>query len=427
MSKLNFILVSFIVFSFNVFAQSKIGIYGNDWTENWHDFQSNQTRHPLAKIILSGNITKNTTLVKTNFYLLAGDVYVTNNATLTIEPGTVIRGDFETSGTLIITQNSKIYAIGKPDEPIVFTSNKDCLDRKDGDWGGIVILGNAPLNILGGTYPLDFENPNSLCKFGGNDITSDSGVLKYVRIEYAGRSLNKNKSMNTLILAGVGSKTKIENLQISHSNKSAVDVRGGNLNLSNLITYKSAENDLKVSLGSTLYIFNSLMIRKTSTLETGMSRCIEVSSVDIKENTDFSKNHTNVFAKNLSLVNISKDNFGNLTEAILIKDKSKLVLENNLISGFNPVMKLSTEVAIMDNFTDFVVLRNNILNNCENIIKAKPDFNHTANLENELADSLNNKYTNKITTQELSSLLINIKLNQNPDFRMVTDEFFTKN
>ncbi len=427
MSKLNLILVLSVFFSTGIFAQSKTGICGNNWTENWSDFQTNHTKHVLAETILSGNITKNTTLYKTNCYLLVGNVFVTNNATLTIEAGTVIRGDFETNGTLIVTKNSKIYAVGKQDEPIVFTSNKDCMDRKEGDWGGIAILGNAPLNSLGETATIEVESINELYRFGGKDVASDSGILKYIRIEYAGKNYTKSKALNALTLAGVGNKTKIEYIQISHSNKSALDVKGGNLTVNNLITYRSLENDLKVSLGSTLNISNSLVIRKAATVEAGSSRCLEIASIDRSDNTDFNKKYTQVFAKNLSLVNVGENTFGNLTEAIYIKDKSKLVLENSLISGFDPVMKLATEVAILEDFTDLVEVKNNLFNNCKNIIKAKPDSNHTASLENELEDSLNQKYSNKSTNQELSTLLVNTKLNQKPDFRIITNEIFTKN
>ena len=98
----------------------------------------------FAQVTVSGDITTNTTWSKTNTYLLSGFVYVKNGATLTIEAGTLIKGDKLTKGALIITRGSKIIAEGTADQPIVFTSNESSPDY--GDWGGIIILGNGTTN-----------------------------------------------------------------------------------------------------------------------------------------------------------------------------------------------------------------------------------------------------------------------------------------
>ena len=97
-----------------------------------------------AQVVVSGAITANTTWTKNNTYLLQGFVYVKNGATLTIEPGTTIKGDKVSKGALIVTRGAKIIADGTPSEPIVFTSNES--SPTYGDWGGIIILGNAPTN-----------------------------------------------------------------------------------------------------------------------------------------------------------------------------------------------------------------------------------------------------------------------------------------
>ncbi|MBY0424382.1 MAG: hypothetical protein K2Q22_01995, partial [Cytophagales bacterium] len=121
---------------------SYIGALGtNDWTKGWSSYRS--AEYPEGTLILEGKITKNTTLYKNRTYLLRGTVYVTSGAILNIEPGTVIRGEFETSGTLVITRGSQIKAIGTATEPIVFTSNKPAAQRQPGDWGGIILLGKA--------------------------------------------------------------------------------------------------------------------------------------------------------------------------------------------------------------------------------------------------------------------------------------------
>ena len=148
-----------------------------------------------------------------------GTVHVANKATLTIEPGTVIRGDFATTGTLTVTRGSRIVAEGTETNPIVFTSNKPASERKPGDWGGVILMGDAPINRFGG-ISASFYEPNPIYNpFGGNNETGDTGILKYVRIEFAGKRLKGKYAFDALTLAGVGNMTKIENVQTSFSQK----------------------------------------------------------------------------------------------------------------------------------------------------------------------------------------------------------------
>ncbi|MFN3300916.1 MAG: hypothetical protein ACK41Z_12065, partial [Sediminibacterium sp.] len=99
-----------------------------------------------AQIVVSGNITSNTTWTNNNIYILSGFVYVKAGATLTIEPGTIIKGDFATKGSLIIERDAKIYANGTVTQPIVFTSQKAVGQRSYGDWGGLIVCGRASVN-----------------------------------------------------------------------------------------------------------------------------------------------------------------------------------------------------------------------------------------------------------------------------------------
>ncbi|NJM80617.1 MAG: hypothetical protein HC854_15185 [Flavobacterium sp.] len=133
---------------------------------------------------MSGIISEDKTLSSRETYLLQGTVYVTNNAVLKIEPGTLIRGDYNSCGTLVITKGAKIIAEGNESFPIVFTSNKDSYSRKPGDWGGIIIMGEAPVNTFGGVGILNFDLEQKYNRYGGNNIESNSGILKYVRVEY---------------------------------------------------------------------------------------------------------------------------------------------------------------------------------------------------------------------------------------------------
>ena len=166
-------------------AQQVKGIYGDsNWFTNWTNFRPATTEYRTSTQILTGIISSNMTLSRTNTYQLVGVVYVTNKAILTIESGTVIRGDKESCGTLVITKGCKIMAEGNETAPIIFTSNNNVSDRRPGDWGGIIILGDAPINRIGGVGYLDLNLIPEVSYYGGNNEDDNSGILKYVRIEY---------------------------------------------------------------------------------------------------------------------------------------------------------------------------------------------------------------------------------------------------
>ena len=132
----------------NVFAQQEKGIVGsNNWLNSWTEFKPSSVDYREPTQILSGNISKDTKLYKKDTYLLLGNVFVTDSTTLTIEPGTVILGDFKTNGTLTVSKGATIIADGLETDPIIFTSNRSV--KKPGDWGGIFILGDAPINKFG--------------------------------------------------------------------------------------------------------------------------------------------------------------------------------------------------------------------------------------------------------------------------------------
>ena len=221
MKKFTQILIIFLFVFGNVLAQQEKGIIGtNNWLYNWTEFNPNQEDYDEPTQILTGNITENVKLSKRETYLLVGNVFVTNNATLTIEPGTVIIGDYDTKATLTIARGSTIIADGLETDPIVFTSNRSI--KKSGDWGGIIILGDAPSNRFGNGSvasfysKLDGSNYGNT-NFGGENTGSCSGILRYVRIEYAGKRIKKTgEYFNALLLASVGNNTLIDNIMISY-------------------------------------------------------------------------------------------------------------------------------------------------------------------------------------------------------------------
>ena len=193
---------------------------------------------------IKGSITANTTIKAIDKNILEGFVYVEAGATLTIEPGAVIKGDKATKATLIIKPGAKIIAEGTVDKPIVFTSNQAKGSRNYGDWGGVVLLGKAPVNKT----PATIEGEN-ISTFGGTDAADNSGTLKYVRIEFAGIAFETDKEINGLTLGGVGSGTTIDYVQISYSGDDVYEWFGGNVNAKHLISYKNLDDDFDTDWG----------------------------------------------------------------------------------------------------------------------------------------------------------------------------------
>lgn len=197
----------------------------------------------------ANNITTNTTLNASTRYLMKGNVKVKSGATLIIQPGTIIMGDFESKGTLIIERGGKIYANGTLALPIVFTSEKPQNQRNPGDWGGVIILGRSGINTASGSDSAEIEGFGAGLGpiYGGQPRIDDdsSGVFRYVRLEFPGVNLTgvSGNEINGLTMGGVGSKTVIEYVQVSYSGDDSFEWFGGTVNCKYLIAYKSLDDD----------------------------------------------------------------------------------------------------------------------------------------------------------------------------------------
>lgn len=223
------------------------------------DGEGTNTGGNSNEVVLSGKITTNMTLDDaTKKYLISGVVYVTNGATLTVAPGITVYGELASKGALVITKGSKIIAEGTKDKPIVFTSEALEANRRSGDWGGIVLLGkastNASLNGVAGTGSIEggVNNSEGLGVYGGGaapDDNDNSGVLKYVRIEYAGFAYLPDNELNSLTLGGVGKATKIDYVQITYALDDAIECFGGNVELKHIVTYKTLDDDFDTDNG----------------------------------------------------------------------------------------------------------------------------------------------------------------------------------
>jgi len=214
---------------------------------------------------LTGNINTTTTLTSDKVWTLKGYVYVTDGAKLIIQPGTTIVSDVAEKGALCIERGSQIIAEGTQSKPIVFTSGRPEGQRSPGDWGGIVILGRAKTNrsseptIEGG-----IGRP-----YGGTNDSDNSGVMRFVRIEYAGIAAMPNSEINALTLGGVGNGTILENIQTIYANDDAFEFFGGTVNGKNLYAYATADDDFDFDFGYTGTITNGVAKRDPQFVDSG--------------------------------------------------------------------------------------------------------------------------------------------------------------
>ncbi len=206
---------------------------------------------PVASntVEVTGDVAANATWTADKIYVLKGNVFVTSNATLTIQPGTIIKGDKGTKGALIVTRGAKIMAVGTADKPIVFTSSIVAGARKEGDWGGVILLGKAQ-NNLGTSVPIEgISDATDKGKHGGTDNADNSGTMKYVRIEYAGIALSPDNEINGLTFGSVGSGTTIDYIEVYRSGDDAFEWFGGSVNCTHLLAIDSYDDDFDTDNG----------------------------------------------------------------------------------------------------------------------------------------------------------------------------------
>ena len=279
------ILLTLLILSNYIIGNSQIAAIG---------YYSEQ--NVSSTVTLSGRITSDVTLYAKDINFLSGIVYIANGATLTIEAGAKIQG--RTSGaynsTLVICRGAKIIASGTAEKPIVFTSSS--ATPYAGDWGGIVICGTAPINTsatANGTSILGLyaneggiSNSTNLDGYAGSgdpafptsNATDNSGVLQYVRIEYAGYAYQPDKELNSLTLAAVGSGTIIDHVQSIYGKDDAFQFFGGTVNCKYLVSYNTQDDDFDFVFGYIGKIQFAIAKRESSIADISYSNGIESSN-----------------------------------------------------------------------------------------------------------------------------------------------------
>jgi hypothetical protein len=179
-------------------------------------------------------------------YQLETPVFVEAGVVLTIEAGTHIQG--LNGAALIVTKDAKLYARGRRTAPIVFTSAKAPGERARGDWGGLVMLGNAPINQGSARVEgVDEHDPRGL--FGGNLEGDNCGMLEYVRIEFSGYEVFTDNELNGLTLGGCGNKTIVRNVQVHRSLDDGIEIFGGDVDLRNIVITGAKDDGFDWDMG----------------------------------------------------------------------------------------------------------------------------------------------------------------------------------
>ena len=300
-------------------------------------------------ITLTGTITKDSTLRKGNSYVLSGLIFIEKGATLTVEAGVTVKGEYSGSNVaaLIIKRGAKISAKGTASNPIIFTSNAP--SPRSGDWGGIILCGtagvNAAFNNIQGLYQVEggindatgrglAGTGDALYPTPNND--DNSGVLQYVRIEYAGYAFVPDNEINSLTLAAVGRGTTIDHIQILYAKDDAIEWFGGNVNCKYLITYKTQDDDFDTDNGFSGQVQFGLIIRDSSIADISKSEAFEsdnnATGTTATPQTVAIFSNCTVIGPRAALSNIGSSNY--LGSAVQIRRNSTISIYNTIIMGW---------------------------------------------------------------------------------------------
>lgn len=400
------------------------GVGSNDWTAGWTNFDPENTNYPSTNITVSSDITSNTTWTTGNVVLLQNKIYVKNNAVLTIQPGVIIRGDFATQGTLIISKGSKIVAEGSVNSPIVFTSNNSVGNRAEGDWGGLVLCGNGIINQPGGVANIEGLTASADNQYGGNDNTDSSGVLKYVRVEFAGIPLQPNKEVNSFTFGAVGSRTVLDYLQTSFAGDDAFEFFGGAVNAKHLVAFRTLDDDFDTDFGFRGNLQYGLVVRdKDLSDAAGDSNGFESDNEATSPYNSMPK--TSAVFSNFTIIGPKRDGSVALPvgekfeRGVYIRRNSGISVFNSLVIGWEKGFH-AKDAGTVDNFTtnDTSVFAYNVISAD---VPAKYVIDATSNATLSFYSTIHTGDMNDTLSNVNTINFVNgfpANLNQVPDFRL---------
>jgi hypothetical protein len=348
---------------------------------------------------ITGNLNGNVNWSNDTIYKLTGKVYVKAGGTLNIAPGTIIKGDVATAGScLIVTRGGKINAVGTPTQPIVFTSSATPGNKSTGDWGGLVIAGNAKVNVTGGIGTFEggnLANPDGTTsdgQYGGLNDLDNSGELKYVRIEYAGFPFAPNNELNGLTMGGVGSGTKISYIQVSYGLDDAFEWFGGTVNCDHLVSFRGNDDDFDTDFGFSGKVQFGVALRDTAVADAVSGANGFESDNDAAGSGNGPK--TRAIFSNFTMVgprhtgSVSDTNYNkNFKRGAHIRRNSEQSIFNSIFMGWPTGNHIDGDSCHKNADSSLLVMQNNVIAGCKLNLDSvggvtwniSPWFNATAN------------------------------------------------
>jgi hypothetical protein len=296
---------------------------------------------PVVNTVISGLIEEDETWTADNVYELDGRVIVASGATLTIEPGTIIKGRNQTganASALMIARGGKINAVGTAQKPIIFTSILDNIapgetsgsnltEADKGKWGGLVILGKAPISFSGASEAQIEGVPaeESLGLYGGNVPDDNSGVIQFVSIRHGGSEISGGSEINGLTLGGVGSETTVSDIEIFANLDDGIELFGGTVNVSNILVSHQGDDGVDIDQAYSGTVDGFMVVHAGDT-----DKGLEIDGPEGSENAD-----GKFILKNGTL--IGAGNVGNPAD---FKSKAQGTVENVLFQGYGEGQKI---------------------------------------------------------------------------------------
>ncbi|HRP02648.1 MAG TPA: T9SS type A sorting domain-containing protein [Candidatus Kapabacteria bacterium] len=370
-------------------------------------FSIEQPEATRADSILRDAITSKIKLSSNKIYALDGYLYVDEGAELHIEAGTIIIGDTVGQNSAIcVNRGGKIFAQGTNEKPIVFTSSAKPNQRRGGDWGGILICGKASTNHPGGEAALEGGIADQTTKRGffGGGLTPDdydnSGILEYIRIEFAGIAAAPNQELNSLTLGAVGKGTKINHIQISYANDDAIEWFGGTVDVKYISIIGTLDDDLDCDNGYNGRVQFGIIQRFKDRADVSTSETFEI---DNNSSGSFAQPYTSPIFSNITTIGPIQDTswvssstgvaegtfhtrFG---AAAQIRRNARASIFNSLIVGWNRGIELLSEPTQFAALNDSLMFKNNSLYGIKGDVLRKDGQNSDINIE-WLANQSNN-------------------------------------
>ncbi|HET8858567.1 hypothetical protein [Marivirga sp.] len=323
MKKINLLTLLFLALAFGFTAcdETSVDPDGNEGNDN-------------GNVVITDNITENTTWTSDNVYQLGGRIVVEAGAELTIEAGTIIKGEAGSqanASALIIARDGKLFANGTADEPIIFTSVADEIQpgqiaspnldpTQNGLWGGVIILGNAPISASADEVQIEgipTSDPNGL--YGGTDAADNSGEIRYISIRHGGTNIGAGNEINGLTLGGVGSGTVIENVEVVANQDDGIEWFGGTVNVTNAVVWNAGDDGMDTDQSWSGTMDNFLVVTPTG-------HCFELDGPEGDVLLDVQHTFSNGTV-------IASNDARQADELINTDENSGVILENIFITG----------------------------------------------------------------------------------------------